>query len=175
MRTLFITPLVIFLMVLMVFMAKLLDTDNIAPSPLIGKPLPQFNLPPVYEGGANLNSEELKGKYFLLNIFASWCLTCRIEHPLLMKIKEQGTIPVYGIDWKDKKENVLVWLKTHGDPYTAIGADMSGKTAIDLGITGAPETFLISPDGIVLYRYAGPLTEDVVEGEIKSFIMDKAQ
>jgi cytochrome c biogenesis protein CcmG/thiol:disulfide interchange protein DsbE len=170
MRLFFITPMAIFLVVILLLMAKLLDTQKLAPSPLIGKPLPEFSLKSVYDGKDVFSSGDLKGKYTLLNVFASWCLTCKIEHPTLMKIKNDGKLAIYGIDWKDRNENILKYLKDGGDPYTKIGADFDGSVIIKLGVTGAPETFLISPDGIILYRYAGVITEQVLNTEILPLI-----
>ncbi|MCE3232284.1 MAG: periplasmic protein thiol--disulfide oxidoreductase DsbE [Rickettsiaceae bacterium] len=166
MRALFITPLLIFLVVLIVLMVKLLHTEKVPESPLVGKPMPAFNLPAIHKGEPNLTSEDLKGHYSLVNVFASWCLTCKIEHPYLMKIKESGKVKIYGINWKDDRKKAQKFIEEHGNPYTKIGADDSGRVIVDLGVTGAPESFLISPDGIVLYRFAGVVTEDVWEDDI---------
>jgi cytochrome c biogenesis protein CcmG/thiol:disulfide interchange protein DsbE len=166
MRALFITPLIIFLLVLMVLMAKLLDTDKAQQTLLVGEAVPEFSLPKIDGSGAGLSSDDLKGHYSLINIFASWCLTCKVEHPFLMKIKESGELPIYGIDWKDDSEKVTRWLKEDGNPYEKIGADKEGKVILELGVTGAPETFLISPEGVILYRYAGILTESIWKNEI---------
>ena len=161
MRAFFITPLAIFLIMVLIMMAKLLNSNDSGPSPLIGQHLPAFNLAAAYEGTPGLINTDIISKYSLLNIFGSWCLTCQIEHPFLMKLKENNVLPIYGIDWKDTPENLAKYLKKLGNPYKSIGDDVEGKAAIDLGVTGAPETFLVSPEGIVLFRYAGPLTEEV--------------
>lgn len=161
MRTFFMTPLVIFFLLIIIMMAKLLDSDTHENIALLNQKLPEFNLPAVYENIPGLANSDIKGKYSLLNIFASWCITCKLEHPFLLSLSKEGVIPVYGIAWKDNPENLSKWLKEKGNPYVAIGADNNGKAIIDLSVTGAPETFLISPEGIVLLRYAGPINEDI--------------
>lgn len=151
---------------IIIMLAKLIDSDNKPISTLINHPLPAFNLTAAYNGTPGLKNTDMAGKYSLLNIFGSWCITCKIEHPFLMKLKENNILPIYGIAWRDQAENLAQYLKEQGNPYNNIGADNNGKTIIDLGITGAPETFLISPDGIVLYRHAGPLNDDVWNNKI---------
>ena len=174
MRLFFVTPLAIFLIFVIIMLAKLLGTGNEPPSPLTGKELPEFNLPAI-EGAAQggLSNNDLKGHYSLINIFASWCLTCKVEHPFLMKIKEQKILPIYGINWKDDPEKALRMLKKTGNPFEKIGADKKGELIIQLGVTGAPETFLISPEGIVLYRYAGVLTQSVLNNKILPMVSDE--
>lgn len=160
MKPLLIAPLAIFTIIIIMMMGKLLYTEKTDTSPLISKPLPVFNLPAAMDGVPALNSNDIKGKYTLLNIFASWCVACKVEHEFLSRLNEKG-ITIYGIAWKDNQEKLTTWLKEKSNPYTAIGADATGKTIIDLGVTGAPETFLVSPEGIIIYRYAGPLSEDI--------------
>lgn len=155
------TPLVIFLLVMIVMLAKLLDSPPKDMNFLVGKPLPAINLAAAYEGLPGVNNEAMKGKYVLVNVFGSWCITCQIEHPFLMKLKQNNIIPIYGINWRDKPEALAAYLKTNGNPYEAIGNDFDGKTVVDLGVTGAPETLLISPEGKVLMRYAGPVVDEV--------------
>jgi cytochrome c biogenesis protein CcmG/thiol:disulfide interchange protein DsbE len=161
MRAFLITPLIIFLIMLMVMIAKLLDTEGSKnTSTLIGKALPAFNLPAAIDSTPGLANTDISGTYSILNVFASWCLPCKVEHPFLMKLTARG-IPIYGIAWRDKPENLGALLKEAGNPYKRIGSDKDGKTIIDLGVTGAPETFVVSPDGIILYRYPGILTEEI--------------
>jgi cytochrome c biogenesis protein CcmG/thiol:disulfide interchange protein DsbE len=166
MKAFLLTPLIIFLLILLVMMAKLLQADSVPQSPLIGKTLPAFELQSIYDGKQSFKSSDLLGNYSLVNVFASWCISCKAEHPMLMKIKDAGKLQIYGIDWKDKREKVHEFLKEHGDPYTKIGADDDGKVILEFGVTGAPESFLISPEGVVLYRYAGVVTEQVFDEEI---------
>lgn len=128
------------------------------PSALVGKPAPAVDLPGLADGAPRLNLAAFKGKLVAVNFFASWCLPCRAEHPVL---KQLG-IPVIGIAWKDKPEAARAFLAELGDPYVATGADDNGRTGIDFGITGVPETFLVDAAGNVTYRFAGPLTPDVL-------------
>lgn len=149
---------------------KLIDSDPKQTSALIGQKLPEFNLPAAYADFPGLKNTDITGKYSLLNIFGSWCITCKIEHPFLMKLKENNIIPIYGIAWRDTKEKLNNYLQENGNPYHNIGADKEGKTIIDLGITGAPETFLISPDGKVVYSYAGAINDDIWNNKILPII-----
>lgn len=165
MKFFFMTPLVVFLLFLMVMAAKLLDSDSKQTSVLVGKPLPEFNIPYLNQEGS-LSNNDFKGEYRLINIFGSWCLTCKIEHPFLMKIANENKLPIYGINWRDDEEKAEKWLEKNGNPYKAVGVDNDGSTIIKLGVTGAPENFLISPDGIILYRYSGVLTENILNDEI---------
>lgn len=173
MRAFFMTPLVIFMLVIIVMLAKLMDSDTQENIALIGKSLPGFTLPAALEGTPGINSTEIKGKYILLNIFGSWCITCKIEHPFLMKLKRDKSISIYGINWRDSPENMGKFLKEKGNPYDAIGKDFEGKAIVDLGVTGAPESLLISPEGIVVFRYAGPLSEDIWNSKILPFLGEK--
>jgi cytochrome c biogenesis protein CcmG/thiol:disulfide interchange protein DsbE len=128
------------------------------PSALIDKPLPVFNLPPIDGNGTGLASTELKGKVALVNVWASWCPPCRIEQPILMGIAASG-IPIYGVNYKDKPEDAKRFLAQLGNPFVAIGADKDGKLAIDLGVYGYPETFIVDANGIIRYRHAGPINK----------------
>lgn len=174
-------PLIIFILLAVFPAVKLISQrQGLAPSftnsPLIGKPTPEFFLPLTVNKDKLSNNQgyetdsftyrELKGHYSLINIFASWCVSCLAEHPILTELSEKNIIPIYGIAWKDKKEDLLNWLSRHGNPYNKIGADYEGKVVISFGITGAPETFLIDKDGIVILRIAGPLTQEIVKNEI---------
>ncbi len=127
------------------------------PSALIGKPAPALELPALLDGGAPLSLGELKGQPVAINFFASWCLPCRAEHPLLGQIAKEYGIPVIGIAYKDKPEDARRYLDDLGNPYAAIGADESGRAGIEFGLTGVPETYIIDRDGIVRYRLAGPI------------------
>jgi len=172
MKAFFVTPLVIFLLVIILFMAKMLETDDKKDSPIIGKNVPEFELPAGVRTSSNLNQEDLKGKYSLLNVFASWCIPCKIEHGFLMQIKEEGKLPIYGINWKDDPETVKRWFKVKGNPYTKIGDDKEGKVIVKFGVTGAPETFLISPEGKILFRYAGVMNEKIYKNEILPLVKE---
>jgi len=163
----FISAILIFvsLLLIAVFMARL-GSPKTTISPMIGKPLTEFSLPAINSESDGLTSADLRGKYAILNIFAQWCITCKYEHPVLMQIKEKNGLPIYGVAWRDNLTKLNTWLKNDGNPYEKIGADNDGSLIIKLGVTGAPESFLISPEGIVLFNYKGALTQKVYEEEI---------
>jgi cytochrome c biogenesis protein CcmG/thiol:disulfide interchange protein DsbE len=128
------------------------------PSALIGKPVPEFSLPPVEGRTLGLSSADLKGEVSLVNVFASWCTACRYEHPLFMQLEEDGIVPIHGLNYKDRPEDAAKWLDQLGDPYTRTGADRDGRVAIDWGVYGVPETFVISKDGVIAYKHIGPVS-----------------
>jgi cytochrome c biogenesis protein CcmG/thiol:disulfide interchange protein DsbE len=128
------------------------------PSALIGKPVPQFSLPPVRGRILGLSNTDLVGEVSLVNVFASWCVACRDEHPLFMRMKADGIVPIHGLNYKDHPDNAARWLNTLGDPYTRTGADHDGRVAIDWGVYGVPETFVITKDGRIAHKHIGPLT-----------------
>jgi len=130
------------------------------PSTLIDKPVPEFDLPPIEGFERGLSSEDLKGEVTLINIWGSWCVSCIIEHPMLMELKKNKVIPIYGIDWKDPPGEGTKWLEKEGNPYTLIGDDADGRVSIDFGVTGAPETFIVDRDGRIRYKYIGPITPE---------------
>jgi cytochrome c biogenesis protein CcmG, thiol:disulfide interchange protein DsbE len=130
------------------------------PSALVGNPAPAVDLPALADGAPRLTLAQFKGQLVAINFFASWCLPCRAEHPFLKQLSAELGVPVIGIAWKDKPEASRAFLAELGDPYIAAGADESGRTGIDFGITGVPETFLVDGNGIVRYRLAGPVTPE---------------
>jgi cytochrome c biogenesis protein CcmG/thiol:disulfide interchange protein DsbE len=167
-RLLFIIPIFGFI-VLAGFLGLGLTKDPKAlPSQLIDRPLPAFDLPGI-EAGGGLASAGLKGEPFLLNIWASWCAACPQEHPMLTRITQEG-VPVYGVAWKDKPQDSRDWLAQYGNPYKRIGSDETGRTAIDLGVTGVPETFIVDARGRVRYKQIGPISPDDWEGTIKPLL-----
>jgi cytochrome c biogenesis protein CcmG/thiol:disulfide interchange protein DsbE len=132
------------------------------PSALIGQPVPQFTLPPVTGRTLGLSSADLIGEVSLVNVFASWCVACRSEHPLLLQMKIEGVLPIHGLNYKDSPDDAAKWLDTLGDPYTRTGADLSGRVAIDWGVYGVPETFVIAKDGHIAHKHIGPLTSQAL-------------
>ena len=136
------------------------------PSPLIGKPVPQFSLPPVKGRALGLASADLKNEVALVNVFASWCVACRAEHPLLMELRKSGIVPIHGLNYKDRPDDAVAWLNKLGDPYTRTGADISGRVGIDWGVYGVPETFVIDRDGRIAYKQIGPLTPEALRDTI---------
>ncbi|MCK5932207.1 MULTISPECIES: DsbE family thiol:disulfide interchange protein [Aurantimonadaceae] len=152
-------PLAAFIGLAAVFVWGLGRDPSQIPSQLVGKPVPGFTLPPVQGRTLGFSSTDLKGEVSLVNVFASWCVACRDEHPLLMELKENGIVPVHGINYKDRPEDAARWLGALGDPYTRTGADTDGRVAIDWGVYGVPETFIVDGDGTVVYKQIGPITE----------------
>ncbi len=132
---------------------------KVLPSTLVGKQVPQFDLAPVKGRTLGLSSADLTGDVSLVNVFASWCTACRAEHPLFVQLKAAGIVAVHGLNYKDQPDNAATWLDTLGDPYTRTGADRDGRVAIDWGVYGVPETFVITKDGRVAHKHIGPLTD----------------
>lgn len=158
-------PLAIFLLLGLLFLVGLRLDPNDLPSELIDKPVPAFSLPSLADDGAIITADQLKGKPYLLNIWATWCPSCRHEHPYLLKLAEQG-ISIYGINYKDDRDAARVLLQKTGDPYVANIVDEDGTLGLDLGVTGAPETFLVDADGIIRYRLVGVLNEEIWTGTL---------
>jgi cytochrome c biogenesis protein CcmG/thiol:disulfide interchange protein DsbE len=160
-RLVFLAPAVLFAGVVLAFALGLGHDPSVLPSTLIGKPLPAFALPPVRPGEGGLASRQLSsgGGPRLLNVFASWCVSCRIEHPLLLALKAQG-VPIDGLDWKDKAADGASYLTQQGDPYQRVGNDEGGRAGIDLGVAAVPETFVVDDHGRVRYKQVGPMTPD---------------
>lgn len=162
-RALFVLPALAAFALFAVFRLGLNHNPDLVPSPLIGKKVPQFTLPPIKGEKLGLASHDLLGQVSLVNVFASWCTTCRDEHPLLMALKERGIVPIEGIDYEDKGDAVRAWLARMGNPYTRIGNDASGRVGIDWGVYGVPETFLITRDGRIGYKVIGAITPEILE------------
>jgi len=160
---LFLIPVVAFLILAVVFAIGLGKDPRILPSALLGKPVPTFRLPPVEGRTLGLATEDLKGEVSLVNVFASWCLACREEHPLLMALKARGAVTIHGLNYKDRPEDAARWLDSMGDPYTRTGADRNGRVAMDWGVYGVPETFLVDWDGRIVYKQVGPLTLKILD------------
>jgi cytochrome c biogenesis protein CcmG/thiol:disulfide interchange protein DsbE len=136
------------------------------PSPLIGKPAPQFSLPLLDDPSKKVGSADLAGQPYLLNVFASWCFACRDEHPILMSDGKRLGIKLIGFDYKDEPEDAKRWIAQYGNPYDVIVADYPGNVAIDFGVTGAPETFLVDASGVIRYKYISPITPEVIATEL---------
>jgi len=162
----FVIPLILFV-VLIVFLAIGLRRDpHIVPSALIDKPAPDFALPELREPTKIISPNQMRGKVWLLNVWGSWCPACREEHPFLIEIAKSGAVPIYGLSWKDKREDALAVLGELGDPYVLNVSDFDGRVAIDYGITGAPETYLIDKQGIIRYKEVGQLTPEIMQQKI---------
>lgn len=168
----FVIPLALFV-VLVVFLAIGLRHDpHEVPSPLIDKPAPAFQLAQLRDPSKNFSAEEMRGKVWLLNVWASWCVTCRDEHPLLLEYARSKAVPIYGLNYKDKREDALSWLGDLGDPYVLSVSDLDGRVGIDYGVYGAPETYLIDRDGVIRFKQVGPVTPDIWQKTIMPLVAD---
>ncbi len=169
-RIVLLGPLTIFLGLAVVLAWGLTRNPSTIPSALIGKPVPHFVLPPVKGRALGLASADLNGEVSLVNVFASWCTACREEHPVFMQLKAEGIVPIHGLNYKDQPDDATRWLNTMGDPYTRTGADRNGRVAIDWGVYGVPETFVITRDGRIAYKHIGAVTPKVLEDTILPLI-----
>ena len=165
-RAAMLVPLLLFAVLAALLAVGLTLNPREVPSPLIGKPVPEFSLPPVKGRTLGLASRDLRGEVTLVNVFASWCLSCREEHPVFMDLRNRGVIPVHGLNYKDKPDDAATWLAEMGDPYTRTGADLDGRVAIDWGVYGVPETFLVDREGRIAYKHIGPVTPQLVREKL---------
>lgn len=165
-------PLAIFIVLLAFLWVGLGRDPSKVPSPLIGKPAPPFTLAQLHEPSQVLSNSDLKGKVWLLNVWASWCVSCRAEHPLLMQLAASKLVPVYGLDYKDQPDAGRAWLAQNGNPYTTSVVDRDGKVGIDYGVYGVPETFVVDRQGIVRYKQIGPLTIESVQQKILPLVRE---
>jgi cytochrome c biogenesis protein CcmG/thiol:disulfide interchange protein DsbE len=161
-RLLVAAPITGFALLAGLFAVGLNRDPNRLPSALIGKTVPEFDLPPVKGRTLGLASANLLGEVSLVNVFASWCTACREEHPLFMELKRQKLVPLHGLNYKDAPDNAAQWLDSMGDPYVRTGADLDGRVAIDWGVYGVPETFVVSADGTIAYKHIGAVSERVL-------------
>ena len=159
-------PLGIFL-VLAVFLAVGLRLNpREVPSPLIDKAAPAFRLPQLQDPARTLGTDDLKDKVWILNVWASWCVACLEEHPILVEFSKQNVLPIYGLNYKDKREDALAWLGKHGNPYTLSIQDLDGRVGIDYGVYGVPETYVIDGKGVIRYKRIGPVTKQILREKI---------
>lgn len=163
-------PIGLFTVMGAVLWAGLNHDPRIMPSTLIGRQVPVFDLPALDPTQSNLQSASMRERMTLLNVWGSWCGSCREEHPLLMELSRDKRFKLVGLDWKDSTANAKQFLTTNGNPYSAIGIDESGRTAIDLGVSGAPETFVIDKTGAIRLRIPGPLTPEIWAKEIEPLL-----
>lgn len=162
MKAKFLIPLVLFI-VLVVFLAVGLSRDpHEVPSPLIGKPAPSFNLPELADPSKNFSPESMKGKVWVLNVWASWCVACREEHPVLVELGKLNVAPIVGLDYKDKRDDALAMLARQGNPYVLSVSDTNGRVGIDYGVYGVPETYVIDKAGIIRFKHIGPITMNLL-------------
>jgi len=162
----FAVPLILFATLVCFLAAGLWRDPHLVPSPLIGRPAPAFRLARLDEPERMFSPEEMRGKVWLLNTWASWCVSCRQEHPLLLALSQADVVPVYGLNYKDKRSDALSWLKEMGNPYVTNVQDTDGRVGIDYGVYGVPETYLIDQSGVIRYKQIGPLTRNALEETI---------
>jgi cytochrome c biogenesis protein CcmG/thiol:disulfide interchange protein DsbE len=167
----YVLPLVVVVVLIAFLVIGLTRGDPRAlPSPYIGKPAPQFELPKLKDLSVTVGSKDLAGQVALVNVWATWCVQCRAEHQFLLDLEAEGSIPIYGINWRDTRAEALRWLQQLGDPYVASGFDVDGVVGIDWGVYGAPESFLVSADGVVLFKQLGPLNRQIWERDFVPLI-----
>jgi cytochrome c biogenesis protein CcmG/thiol:disulfide interchange protein DsbE len=169
-RLKFFLPIIVFAGISAGLALSLQNDPSKLPSMLMDKRAPAFALPPLEPGQLGLSNTDLGKKIVLINVFASWCGSCQIEHPSLMDLSRRNDLALYGIDWKDEPGKGLLWLTRFKNPYRLVGDDRGGRVAIDFGVTGVPETFLIDPSGRIRYRHAGPITPEVWAGTFEPII-----
>jgi len=165
-RLFFILPVLVLLALMGFFWRGLYLNPTIVSSPLIGKPVPDFSLPRLQNPQQVFDQNQLKGQISLVNVWATWCVACRDEQQTLLDFSRQKVVPIYGLDYKDDRQSALQWLAQRGNPYAAVAFDKIGNVAINWGVYGAPETFLIDAHGIIRYKYIGPITPKVIREDL---------
>jgi len=162
----FIIPIVLFIGLGFFLARGLVLNPSFIPSPLIHKPLPHFDLPTLFHPKTRMTNADFKGHVVLVNVWASWCVSCREEHPVLMALAQLHAVPIVGLDYKDKRQDGIDQLRRQGNPYEVVLTDRSGLTGINWGIYGVPETFVIDKDGVIRHKYVGPLTPALIETKL---------
>jgi len=142
------------------------------PSPLVDKPAPAFTLKQLHAPDQKLSTADMKGQVWLLNVWASWCVSCRVEHPLLVQLAQANVVPVIGLNYKDKVPDGIAWLKQYGDPYKLSVVDADGRVGIDWGVYGVPETFVVDKNGMIRYKHIGPVTAEALQKTILPLVRE---
>jgi cytochrome c biogenesis protein CcmG/thiol:disulfide interchange protein DsbE len=168
----FLIPFGLFVVVVGFLAVGLTLNPRELPSPLVGKQAPDFSLPQLHDPGKVISSNDLKGKVWLLNFWASWCGGCKEEHPVLIHLAQSGAVPIYGMDYKDQRQEALTWLREWGNPYPVVAVDESGRIGINYGVYGVPETYVIDKAGVIRYKQIGPLREDILQGKILPLVRE---
>jgi cytochrome c biogenesis protein CcmG, thiol:disulfide interchange protein DsbE len=163
-------PVGILAIVMGFFAIGLTRDPHALPTMMVDRPMPEFELQPLADNIPNLTSDKLKGQVTLVNVFGSWCVSCVAEHPMLMNLSESGLATIHGVDWRDEASAGREWLDRYGNPYTTVGLDADSRLAINLGVTGAPETFVVDRDGRVRYKQVGPITQDIWDDTLEPLI-----
>jgi len=173
--TRYLLPLGIFVLLVLLLGFGLSLNPREVPSPLIGKPAPQFQLPQLHDPAKNFAPKELLGKVWVLNVWASWCAACRDEHPVLADFAKSGLVPLFGLNYKDQRDDAIAWLKRFGDPYQVSLVDTDGRVGIDYGVYGVPETYVIDKLGVIRYKRIGPVTPAILKEKIVPLIQSLNQ
>ena len=168
--TRFLLPVGAFVLLVVVLSIGLTKDPSRLPSPFIGKPAPEFELPSLTEPERRVGSATYAGRVALLNVWATWCPGCRQEHPFLLELAAEGQVPIFGLNWRDNRPDALRWLEVLGDPYIVSAYDEDGRVGIDWGVYGAPETFLIDAKGTVIHKHIAPLTREIWDNEFVPLI-----
>jgi cytochrome c biogenesis protein CcmG/thiol:disulfide interchange protein DsbE len=163
-------PLAAFLAIAAFLAVGLTRDPREVPSPFIGKPAPAFRIAQLGDASSAFSPDDMRGKVWLLNVWASWCVSCRAEHPLLVDMAKRNVVPIVGLNYKDKREDGLQWLGKLGDPYALSAYDVDGRVGIDYGVYGVPETFVIDKQGVIRYKQIGPITPEALEKTILPLI-----
>jgi len=163
-------PLAIFLVIAIFLGIGLTRDPRKLPSTFIDKPAPVFRVAQVHAADKTFSPEDMKGQVWMLNVWASWCTACRVEHPLLVEISRSKVVPLVGLDYKDKREDALKFLEQQGNPYMLSAYDLDGRIGIDFGVYGVPETFIIDKQGVIRHKQIGPITPESLQNEILPLI-----
>jgi cytochrome c biogenesis protein CcmG/thiol:disulfide interchange protein DsbE len=166
----YLLPLGVFTALVLLLGAGLGLNPRLVPSPLVGKPLPDFAIPTLRAPQQMLSHTDFSGKISLLNAWATWCVECRREHPVLVAIAGEGNVPIYGLNYKDQRPDALQWLQRLGDPYVASGFDGDGRVGLDLGVYGLPETFLVDEQGMIVHKHVGPISTEIWQSDFVPLI-----
>ena len=159
-------PLALFAILVAFLFAGLFRDPREVPSPLVDRPAPAFSLATLHAPQRTVSTADFKGQVWLLNVWASWCVSCRLEHPLLMELAKANLVPIVGLNYKDKSAEGIAWLKQHGDPYALSVVDADGRVGIDWGVYGVPETFVVDQAGVIRYKHIGPVTTEALQKTI---------
>jgi cytochrome c biogenesis protein CcmG/thiol:disulfide interchange protein DsbE len=165
-------PLAVFLILVVFLYVGLFRDPREIPSPLVNKPAPAFTLAQLHAPDKPISAADMKGQVWLLNVWASWCVSCREEHPLLVELAKAKVVPLVGLNYKDKNDLGIAWLRQNGDPYDFSVVDADGRVGIDYGVYGVPETFVIDKNGVIRYKQIGPITAEALEKKIMPLVRE---
>ncbi|NKB36075.1 MAG: DsbE family thiol:disulfide interchange protein [Gammaproteobacteria bacterium] len=172
----YVLPLLIFVGLVILFVVGMQMDPRRVPSPLIGKPLPEFDLAQLHDQTQSLDKSMFLGEVVLINFWASWCVSCRYEHPILLEYARSGNASIYGMNYKDTRSDALNWLKEYANPYRLSAFDPEGRTGIDFGLYGVPETYVVDQKGIIRYKHIGPISQEDMKNKIEPLVEElKAQ